>query len=345
MSKLRLTLPGYEIPVDGKTVSFRAPCSCADITCIQIDSIDYDIVDALGRSVAGKSEYWSPNTVVTVTLDVTNQKAYVQGSPVTSLPMASYLAFAGNVNADMIAAAFGKGNEDEVTGVGKALAMYSNYKEEILTFKALPKCNSVADIAKSPDAIAEVLSSHSIKSLMRACSYTAPYAEFWVLNNALPDEYKGNSIVDIIKNVDAMAYMYENYETYENLDVFSSQALVDALMPYATTISGSFSTQYLSISEGYNATTIHDKKCLVLGLYVPSMISSGNKSHYDDYIKVVSRPDDTSLATIHRDQDSATNNRCKGLFASKVVVEKGYHYYSSDTYYTGTCNAIIIPCE
>ena len=46
----------------------------------------------------------------------------------TIRPIAPYLTFVGNTNADMVAAAFGKGNEDEVTGIGKALKMYANFK-------------------------------------------------------------------------------------------------------------------------------------------------------------------------------------------------------------------------
>lgn len=42
--------------------------------------------------------------------------------------MSSYMAFVGNVNADMVDAAFGKGNEDIIMGVGEALAMYGWFK-------------------------------------------------------------------------------------------------------------------------------------------------------------------------------------------------------------------------
>jgi hypothetical protein len=51
------------------------------------------------------------------------------GTPIEIVyAMSSYLAFAGNVNRDMVEAAFGKGNENNVRGVGTALAMYSNLK-------------------------------------------------------------------------------------------------------------------------------------------------------------------------------------------------------------------------
>lgn len=43
--------------------------------------------------------------------------------------MSSYLAFVGNVNDEQIAAALGKNNEENVIGVGMALALYDNYKK------------------------------------------------------------------------------------------------------------------------------------------------------------------------------------------------------------------------
>jgi len=42
--------------------------------------------------------------------------------------MASYLAFCGNVNANMNDAAFGKNNEENMIGLGRQLAMYAWFK-------------------------------------------------------------------------------------------------------------------------------------------------------------------------------------------------------------------------
>ena len=41
--------------------------------------------------------------------------------------MSSYFAFVGNINADMVAAAFGKNNENFIKNIGKQLAMYGWY--------------------------------------------------------------------------------------------------------------------------------------------------------------------------------------------------------------------------
>lgn len=79
MSKVKLTLPGLEIPVTGKQVSFAAPCDCSNVECLQIDGVDYTVVDALGNKVTGNPTggVWCSGAEVSVLLDVENQKAYL----------------------------------------------------------------------------------------------------------------------------------------------------------------------------------------------------------------------------------------------------------------------------
>lgn len=79
MGKVKLTLPGLEIPVTGKQVSFEAPCDCSTVECIQIDGVDYCVVDALGNQVTGNPTggVWRTGAKVSVILDVENQKAYL----------------------------------------------------------------------------------------------------------------------------------------------------------------------------------------------------------------------------------------------------------------------------
>lgn len=78
MAKIKLTLPGLEIPVNGKQVSFTAPCSCSAVDGIHIDGVDYDIVDSIGRAVPFGRGVWAEGSVLSVILDVTNHKAYLQ---------------------------------------------------------------------------------------------------------------------------------------------------------------------------------------------------------------------------------------------------------------------------
>lgn len=79
MSRLQITLPGAGVLSDGKQVSFRAPCQCADITCLHINGVDYAIVDNIGNSLAGTTGVWVADTIVSVIIDETNKKAVLQG--------------------------------------------------------------------------------------------------------------------------------------------------------------------------------------------------------------------------------------------------------------------------
>lgn len=85
MSMIRVTLPAGEIPVDGKQVSFVAPCNSLTAEGIQIDGEAYIIVDAIGKTVTGKGGVWYTGAIVSVILDVTNKKAYLQSSNVGAL--------------------------------------------------------------------------------------------------------------------------------------------------------------------------------------------------------------------------------------------------------------------
>lgn len=79
MSKVKLTLPLGEVAVGGKQVTFAAPCDCSVVECIQIDGVDYCVVDALGNQVTGNPTggVWSAGAKMSVILDVDDKKAYL----------------------------------------------------------------------------------------------------------------------------------------------------------------------------------------------------------------------------------------------------------------------------
>ena len=79
MGKVKLTLPGLEIPVTGKQVTFAAPCDCSVVECIHIDGVDYAVVDAMGNQVTGSPDggVWRSGAKVSVLLDVENRKAFL----------------------------------------------------------------------------------------------------------------------------------------------------------------------------------------------------------------------------------------------------------------------------
>ena len=87
MTKIKLALPGLEIPVTGKQITFEAPCSCDVTECLQIDGVDYTVVDAMGNTVTGVGGVWATGAKITVVLDTENQKAYLlngNGYPITA---------------------------------------------------------------------------------------------------------------------------------------------------------------------------------------------------------------------------------------------------------------------
>ena len=79
MSKVKLTLPIGETATSGKQITFAAPCDCSNVECIQIDGVDYCVVDAMGNQVTGSPDggVWLGGSKVSVILDVENQKAFL----------------------------------------------------------------------------------------------------------------------------------------------------------------------------------------------------------------------------------------------------------------------------
>lgn len=80
MSKVKLTLPVGEVPVNGKQVTFTAPCPCYETEAIQIDGVDYTICDAMGRCVTGKGGVWNVGEIVSVILNTETRKAFLQST-------------------------------------------------------------------------------------------------------------------------------------------------------------------------------------------------------------------------------------------------------------------------
>lgn len=76
MAKIKIVLPEGQTVATGMQVSFIAQCSCSDTTCLQINGVDYTLVDALGNNIGGKSA-WATGALISALLDVSNKKAYV----------------------------------------------------------------------------------------------------------------------------------------------------------------------------------------------------------------------------------------------------------------------------
>ena len=83
MSIVKVTLPLGEIPVNGKQVSFVAPCNCKSVTGLSIEGETYTIVDALGEVISGTGNYFCAGSVVSVILNVDTKKAYLQNGVIS----------------------------------------------------------------------------------------------------------------------------------------------------------------------------------------------------------------------------------------------------------------------
>jgi hypothetical protein len=87
----------------------------------------------------------------------------------------SFMAFAGNVNPDMLDAAFGKGNEDRITGIGRQLAMYAWFKgdsKSAYPFTSLLTCDTLADALLScPLAREEVINNANCMAIISASPF------------------------------------------------------------------------------------------------------------------------------------------------------------------------------
>lgn len=86
-----------------------------------------------------------------------------------SIPISPYLAFVGKVNTDMVSAAFGKGNEDDLLGVGKALSMYAKFKEETTPTEFMEEYDSYKDLVLSHKY--DLVNVPSVCELIRSNSY------------------------------------------------------------------------------------------------------------------------------------------------------------------------------
>ena len=76
---IKLNLPAE--PFSGQIVTFTAPCDCINVTDgLSINGKIYTICDALGKCVTGVGGAWSTGAQVSVILDCTAKKAYIQNN-------------------------------------------------------------------------------------------------------------------------------------------------------------------------------------------------------------------------------------------------------------------------
>jgi hypothetical protein len=226
--------------------------------------------------------------------------------------LASYLAFCGNVNANMIDAALGKNNENLVTNLGMQLAMYAWFKGDskvTYPFTNLITCDTLADCFNNSSAYAEMIANANVKALIYGSEYAFTKLLSIKAGTSLPSSYTTilasqtycNAIcssstafalamdnvtfwTSFIASSTARTSMYDNYTITEPV-------LANISAPSLAVITGS--SQYASFSGnvGATTTTIYGNKALVLS------ISGNSYGITNTYSTFRSAPTSISIST------------------------------------------------
>lgn len=143
----------------------------------------------------------------------------------SDIPIGSFLAFAGNVNSDMLNAAFGKGNEDRMVGLGRQLAMYAWFKGEDKTtfpFTQLSLQNTLQECIDEPGALVEIMYSSTVQNLINTSPYAKTIYESMNTGKALavmsglnPDDYADLSA--IVNSTTAMQTISESENVWTTI--------------------------------------------------------------------------------------------------------------------------------
>lgn len=91
MSKISCTID--DELVNDKLVTFTAPCDSTGVTAVVINSTEFALVDSTGKSVSSCGDVFASGSKITVSLDVTNAKAYILNAANTNGTMRKYLVF------------------------------------------------------------------------------------------------------------------------------------------------------------------------------------------------------------------------------------------------------------
>lgn len=91
MSKISCTID--DELVNDKLVTFTAPCDNTGVTALVINGTEFTLVDSTGKSVSSCGDVFASGSKITVSLDVTNAKAYILNAANTNGTTRKYLLF------------------------------------------------------------------------------------------------------------------------------------------------------------------------------------------------------------------------------------------------------------
>ena len=116
----------------------------------------------------------------------------------------------------MLDAAFGKGNEDSIVGLGRQLAMYAWFKGDSKTlhpFTKLMKCNSLDDCFKY--AILEIFNNQTIMNLINSNNYAK--SKLFTSNNMITWKKDYSTMSGILSNASSVDAIRDTTITHDTL--------------------------------------------------------------------------------------------------------------------------------
>lgn len=63
--------------VNGEEITVKTPCSCSDVTGVQINGVAYPFYDALGDNLSDASDLFAAGSIIRVMIDTDNTRAYI----------------------------------------------------------------------------------------------------------------------------------------------------------------------------------------------------------------------------------------------------------------------------
>lgn len=206
---------------------------------------------------------------------------------------AAYVAFVGNVNAEMVEAAFGKYNEENIVGLGRALAMYANYKSggnvDIKEqYPNLYRMHTIRNIQTNSEALNEI-AQHEKTDLMEFLNSVdfarEKFADVLPLHNSDLEKYCVNELIISATSTDEQTIAIEHCGYYS-----IHAALIKDLNAHKAS-----GTLYSNVTLKINGVTKHSNN---VGVNGTALVSSVYLTP-EDVVTICTEGDGDSTANVH----------------------------------------------
>lgn len=212
MATLTVTMPTGTTIVNGKQVTFRAPCDCTGIDGIVISGTTYMLVDATTEQITGHT--FKKDAMVSVIMDTENNKAFVQngiiyGVSTVELTRAEYeaLVAAGTIDSNTIYVVTDNDEGENVvkvaTGTYDGTGEYGSSNQNSLTFDFVPKL-VIVGVIQNLDIVSPLVLIYG-QTITRISSTDD--------GNNVTVSWSGNTVSWYVAN-GGSAYQFNNARTY-----------------------------------------------------------------------------------------------------------------------------------